>query len=466
MKHIKYYMIKAMAAMAAIATIVGCGGDDKNDAPKHPDLGLSVAAEDITTTTAKIKVVHNGEASDTWVGFVTDDVTSDESQLVAERSASGIQSSELHASRQYVTIVEELVPETTYKYIAVGYTAEGGAYGNIAAVEFTTLKASGNDQGNSNTEGMDLNEAWTVRYVGSKTIENLNYDHVVEVDSRDNNSYVIAIVTAEQWREESLKAMSDALLVDMVDYLDYYNQTNGTNYTIADMLCIGDGIDAFDLAAGDYRALAIGITPTGKLSHLYAVSEEFKVKEAVASEAYKSWLGNWNIVGQNNVSCPVTIRQNVANKSVWMNGWEGFDDLAVSVEYDSSLNSLLFHSQLVATDYYLGDDYGSADIYFFGGDDDGYYYDNQEGDYYIGICGILDDGGRAIVRYGYGVSGYPRFVQMFFMAYINGEPYALSAEEDIPSYVAIMDPVTEEYATPKPLVNRPRAPHKITLRKL
>lgn len=466
MNPIKTYITRAMVAIAAMAIVVGCnGGDDTDKVPTDGDLNLSITVEDITTTTAKIKVAHAGDTSSTWLGFVTDDVTTNEDELIANHISAGIDSSELHASRQYATIVEELQPETTYKYIAVGYTTEGGAYGKSAAVEFTTLKAS-DGAPIDNTAGMTLNDAWTVKYVGGKTIDNLSYDHVVEVDSRDNNSYVIAVVTAEQWATESLKAMSEALLSDMFDYLDYFNQTNGTSYTIADMLCLGDGIDGFDLTPGEYRALAIGINRSGELSYLYAVSEEFEVKEAVASEAYKSWLGDWVIVGQNNVSCPVTISQNVANKSVWMTGWEGYDDLAVSVEYDSSLNALLFHSQLVATGYDLGEDYGTADIYFFGGDDDGYYYDNQEGDYYIGIGGILDDGARAIVRYGVGVTGYPRFSQMFFMAYINGGVYALSAEEDIPSYVAIMDPAGSQYATPKPLIKRLHAPRKTTLRKL
>lgn len=427
--------------MAAMAIVVGCNGDDDTGKrPAEQSLTLNVEVDNITATTAKIRVTHNDDISKSWLGFVTDDVTAtDLKALVAERIAQGIAPTDIHTSAQYITILRELAPETSYKYIAVGCTAEGKVYGDITAVEFTTLKSTaGGDNPGDNLAGMTKNDAWRVTYVGSDTLEGLLYDHVVRVESLDNNPYVIAIVTAEQWATESFKEMCEELLADMVDYLNRYNVENDATYTIADMLTVGDGYDAFDILPGKYRAVAIGITTDAELSYLYAASEEFEVMEPIASEAYNDWLGEWYVVGMNNVVCPVTLTRDIANRSMWMTGWEGRDDLKVRVEYNSELNSLFFFSQLVAEDYDLGEKYGKADIYFLGCDEDGYFYDNAEGYYYIGIAGILDDGGRSIVRYGVGVTDYPKFEQMFFMAYINGEPYSLSYEEDVPTYISIM----------------------------
>lgn len=441
MNIIKTYITRAMVAMTAMAIVVGCNGDDDTGKrPAEQSLTLNVEVDNITATTAKIRVTHNDDISKSWLGFVTDNVTAtDLKALVAERIAQGVAPTDIHTSAQYITILRELAPETSYKYIAVGCTAEGKVYGDITAVEFTTLKSTaGGDNPGDNLAGMTKNDAWRVTYVGSDTLEGLLYDHVVRVESLDNNPYVIAIVTAEQWATESFKEMCEELLADMVDYLNRYNVENDATYTIADMLTVGDGYDAFDILPGKYRAVAIGITTDAELSYLYAASEEFEVMEPIASEAYNDWLGEWYVVGMNNVVCPVTLTCDIANRSMWMTGWEGRDDLKVRVEYNSELNSLFFFSQLVAEDYDLGEKYGKADIYFLGCDEDGYFYDNAEGYYYIGIAGILDDGGHSIVRYGVGVTDYPKFEQMFFMAYINGEPYSLSYEEDVPTYISIM----------------------------
>ena len=126
-----------------------------------------------------------------------------------------------------------------------------------------------------------------------------------------------------------------------------------------------------------------------------------------------------------------------------MTGWEGYEDLEVEVEYDKQLNSIFFYSQLVAEDYYISEKYPSVDIYFLAGEDDGNFYSIDEGLYYISIGGILDDGARMIVRYGVNTPEYPRFSQMFFMAYVAEESkyYGLSAEADVPSFLATMTPI-------------------------
>lgn len=436
MNVIKFSLTRVMVAMAAIAFAVACdrGSETKKELP---DLKLAVEVEDITTTTAKIKVTHELDAENTWYGFVTADTETDAKSLIEAAVTAGIEANDLHRSKQYITILEELTPGTSYRYIATGLTADGVQYGEVAVVEFTTLKDATNDEEEYN--GMRRNDAWTVMYVGKDTIDNTDYDHVVRVISKDDNPYAITLVYADAYDPYQLRDLADAMLVDLNAFLMEYNEQNATSFTFADMLYTGNGADPFDLDPGKYRAVAVGFTPTGEVSGLYAVSDEFEVEEQMASVNYRAWLGNWTIEGQNGGSATVNIAKKHANRSFVMTGWEGFDDLAVEVEYNAELDAMFFYSQLVAEEYDLGEEYGKADIYLFAGDEDGYYYDNKDGDYYIAIAGILDDGQRAIVRYGVNVPGYPKFTQMFFMADIDGKFYTFTAEEELPSFIAAMN---------------------------
>lgn len=438
MNRLKLSLTRVMVAVAAIAFAVACdrGG---NEVEKLPDLKLNVEVENITTTTAKVKVSHNFDAKDSWYGFVTDDTTTDAKKLVGEVVAKGIDMRNFHCSKQYVSLLESLAPDTNYRYIATGLTDEGVQYGEIAVVEFKTLEEQGGDDYN----GMRANAAWTVVYRGEDKVDGTTYDHVVEVISTDNNPYAITIVYADEYDPYQLRDLADAMLVDMKAYLADYNEQNGTKFKFEDMLYRGTASDPFDLAPGSYRAIAVGYTTEGEVSGLYAVSNPFEVEEQMPSVNYLAWLGKWDIVGQNGTTAPVEITKGVANRSFYMTGWEGFDDLQIEVEYNAELDAMFFYSQLVAEDYFLGEEYGSANIYLFAGDEDGYFYDNTDGDYYIAIAGILDDGQRAIVRYGVNTPGYPKFTQMFFMAEIDGKYYSLTAEEDIPSFIAAMNQIAQ-----------------------
>ena len=430
---------RAMVAFAAMALIIAC----REDAPQfmYPELELHYDLKHVTSTSARISVTHNFGAGWSWYGFITEDLTTSGQQLFMDEIARGISEEELHASKQYVEVFDNLKPDTQYRYIGMGLDAEGTVYGKVSILEFKTLAE--NEAPGPDENGMMENEAWRVRYVGSAEVAGHIFDHVVRVSSIDSNSYAITVVDASEYSPIYLREMGEAFIADMRAYIDEFNYMNGTNYKLADMLYTGDNADAFNLPPGDYRAIAIGITNDGKLSGLYATSDEFEVKEAAPSNDYLSWIGEWQIEGMNNAHTTVTLSQDAANRSYTMTGWEGFNDLPIVVEYNAELNSIFFKSQLVAEHYYINEDYPDVNIYLFAGDDEGYYYDNSDGDYYIAIGGILDDGTRALVRYGVNVPDYPKFEQMFYMAEINGEFYGLSPEEDIPSFIAFMLPTTE-----------------------
>lgn len=451
--------IAAMAVFACEKTPAG-GGSSLNE-----DLELVVDVEDITLTSAKIKVTHNGQKSDTWYGFLTEIVAGDEEELISqavEAYMNGDSSEGLRKSKSYVTVLKDLKPGTAYKYIAFGLSADGKVYGSSASVEFETKLdgtgsgPGGQTPGNPEVDGMKLNPAWTVNYVGEGVVNGEDYDHVVTVNSTDRNTYAITIVYASLWNLDDLYDMAVLFAEDLVAYVDEYNDYYGTSYTVGDALYSGTASDAFDLYPGYYIAVALGITPEGKVSGLYATSEVFEVKEAIPTEQYKSWLGDWTIVGENDVEFTVTLSRHVANRSFWMYGWEGFEDIPVDVEYSEERNDLTFYAQLVQENYYLEEYDVTANMYFLGGDVDDNFYTVIDGNYGIAIAGVLEGGQRALVRYGVNQPGYPKFMSMFYAAEVDGQYMCFTETENLPTFrgIAEMNPVETQSAAAR------RAPAK------
>ena len=454
-------VIAVMAAFACEKTPAG-GGSSLNE-----DLELVVDVEDITLTSAKIKVTHNGQKSDTWYGFLTEIVEGDEEELISqavEDYMNGDSSEGLRKSKSYVTVLKDLKPGTAYKYIAFGLSADGKVYGSSASVEFETkLDGTGSGPGdggqtpgNPEVDGMKVNKAWTVNYVGEGVVNGEDYDHVVTVNSTDRNTYAITIVYASLWNLDDLYDMAVLFAEDLVAYVDEYNEYYGTSFTVGDALYSGTASDAFDLYPGYYIAVALGITPEGKVSGLYAISDVFEVKEAIPTEQYKSWLGDWTIVGENDVEFTVTLSRHVANRSFWMYGWEGFEDIPVDVEYSEERNDLTFYAQLVQENYYLEEYDVTANMYFLGGDVDDNFYTVIDGNYGIAIAGVLDDGQRALVRYGVNQPGYPKFMSMFYAAEVGGQYMCFTETENLPTFrgIAEMNPVETQSAAAR------RAPAK------
>jgi hypothetical protein len=98
--------------------------------------------DNITATSAKIKVTHNGKMADSWYGLLTTDTTTREDELIEQTVAeltTGDLSSQLIFNKNYTKILSPLSPSTTYKYIAFGLTEDGVVYGDRAVVEFATL---------------------------------------------------------------------------------------------------------------------------------------------------------------------------------------------------------------------------------------------------------------------------------------------------------------------------------------
>ena len=460
MKFVKHLAMWAMVAVAAIAT-TACEEPNNGEEGKNPnlnhDLTLVVDVENITSESAKVKITHDGSSADTWYGFVTDQVTTSDVALIEEQAlaykASSATSS-LRASKSYIQILTNLTPGTTYKYIAFGLSEEGEVYGNYGALEFTTQSTQGggngggNNGGGSNEEvvnGMKVNKAWSVEYVGAGTLYEQHFDNIVKVTSTDNNPYIMSVVYADEWDVNQLRTLADYLVGDLKAYIEEYNYYYGTSYTIADWLFVGNGYDAFNLTPGSYKALAIGVDEKGSITGLYAISETFVVEEQVATAAFRAWLGNWDVVGNNDVTYTINLSNGLANKYYYMSYWEGDMDFVVRVDYNADLDALFFYSQTIMEEVDYGS-YGYGSLSFYGIDREGNLYTNEGGDYGIAIAGILDGGQRAIVRYDDdSIQGYPFFDYMQFVAEVGGKLYRLT-DAELLQLPAALNPVGGQIA--------------------
>lgn len=482
MKLVKQIALMAMVAFATIALGACEEPDNGKEQGKNPNLNhnltLTVDIESITTQTAKVKVTHDGSSNDTWLGFYTADLSKGDLELIEEQATAykaGTSTSQLRASKSYIQILTNLSEGTTYKYIAFGLSDEGEVYGNYGALEFTTQGVNtdpGNgDNGNPDTppvNGMTLNKAWSVEYIGPGTLYEQNVDNIVKVTSVDKNPYLMTVVYASEWDESALKELAEYVVSDYVAYIQDFNAAYGTSYTLEEMLFVGDGYDAFNLYPGYYKALAIGVNPNGTISGLYAVSETFEVKEQVATAAFKAWLGNWEVVGNNEVTYTINLSNGLANKFFYMSYWEGDQDFMVRVDYNAELDALFFYSQLIQEAVNFGD-YGLGDLYFVGFDREGGLYTTEGGDYGIAIAGILDGGQRAIVRYDDdSVQDYPFFDYMQYIADLDGKYYRLTNAEVL-QLPAAMNPAGGQVAAPakvrkqevEPLYTRVRKPEVV-----
>ncbi|MBO7197876.1 MAG: hypothetical protein J6V28_03670 [Tidjanibacter sp.] len=482
MNLVKHIATMAMVAFAAIA-IGACNGNDEPDEnPKlNHNLTLEVDIDNILSESAKVKVTHNGTSEDTWYGFLTSEVEKSEKLLIDEEVARYLVSSAptaLRSTKSYVQILTNLTPGTTYKYIAFGLSEEGEVYGNYGALEFTTQGNSGGNGGGSGdngeggggggeVNGMRENSAWSVEYIGAGTLYEQNFDHIVKVTSVDKNPYLMTVVYATEWDPTQLRELANYVVADLKNYIDEFNDYYGSSSTIADWLFVGDGYDAFNLVPGYYKAVALGVDEKGEVTGLYAVSETFEVKEQTASAAFRAWLGNWDIVGNNEVTYTINLSNGLANKFFYMSYWEGDMDFVVQVDYNAELDAIFFYSQSIQEDVNFGD-YGYGDLYFLGLDREGGLYTTESGDYGIAIGGILDGGQRAIVRYDDdSVQGYPFFDYMQFIADLDGKYYRLTNSELLQLPAAMnpaggqvaVSPKVAERNVPTPLrtkVSRPR----------
>lgn len=303
----------------------------------------------------------------------------------------------------------------------------------FAAIALSACERGGDNLGEGDDSNMKKNSAWSVSYAGAAEIGGESHKYTVAVISTDNNPYTVVTVYADEFQVSKLEALGELLIQDMLDYLEYYNALKGTSYVLADMLDSGTTMVSLgDPYPGKYISIAIGITPEGELSGLYAASKPFVIEEEVPTADYTEWLGDWVFNGDNKQSNNVTISRKIANRQVYL---KGLMELPFSIvgEYSVERNDIIFSAQVVEKDYKFSDG-RVGDIHLLGVDKDGNYYGLDNGNYEIAIAGVFDSGVRSIVPYSVRYPGYPEFVAMFLIAYVDEEYLEIGMDNPLPTF--------------------------------
>ncbi len=446
MKQIFKFMMIAAATMtmAACDQIVpdnnGTNPDDENNQTPtvelNQNLEFTLEVESVEADKAKIQIENNGSTSDTWFGFVTSEVSKTDAELiqaqVTELTAGGKVSGLQKSTSKSVT-VRDLEPESDYKYIVFGLSENGEVYGKSSSVTFKTLKGE-----LQYTE----NAAWTVAYAGAGTINGTNYDHTVSVKSTDENYYFVTVTTVEDFTTAGIKTVAEANLADLKAFLDGFNAENGTSYKVVDMLFKGDGVEAFNLEAGDWYAIAIGVDQNGELTGLYAKSEVISIQEEEPTEEYLAWIGDWTFTGSNGAAYNVTFEKKVSNRSYNMYGYDGndLDFIPVEVTWMADYGLWTIYPQNFGD--FEFDDGSIGTIYFLGG------MQAEEGfslytDVPACLGGTLEDGSKAIYGYAIEEEGIEMTLMCHFVV-MGGTPYFWNDPTAIPTFPIV---VTEGAAT-------------------
>lgn len=382
----KFFKFAAVAAIAA--AFVSCGNDKPGpepgpDTPSSEytqDLKFTLELKEVDTDQAKVVVEHNGTTKDSWYGFATTETDIDK----AIADALSQENVKLQERTRYTMTVKDLEPETDYTFVAVGVTADGKTYGEVATLEFTT-------EAEETSEGFKINEAWEVAYTGKGEINGKTYEHTITVTSTDDNYYFITVWSKADYDEYGAEALIQ------YDY-DYFNtELPKYDMTWDDILLKGNAVEAYELEAGDYIAMAVGVGSDHQLSGLYSVSQPITITEAEMTEAYAAWLGDWTFTGANGISQYVTFSKNVVNKSYKMTGYEGeaTNGLEVIVDWFEEEQCWAIYNQNLGT-YNFGAA-GNGDIWFIGEDAEENLYLAE-----VPICigGVMDENGtRGAVGY-------------------------------------------------------------------
>ena len=427
----------AAAAVAAIA-LFSCetpetptpDGPDTPGNTEEPkveyteDIEFDLVVKEVEFDQVKVQVSHTGTKTDTWYYFATTEtdiakaVEDKVDELTAEATISG-----LKKTTKTTVTVRNLDPETEYNFVVFAITAEGDVYGTYNSTEFKTAKAP--------LEGYEVNPAWTVQYIGDYEYEGEILEHVVYVESTDNNTYFTTAWPKAIFEEYGIEVVAEEECKSWVEYLGKYG------YTIEYILADESSLSQVDIDTAKYGnewyIIAIGADTQGNPTGYYAMSELITFVEEEMTEAYADWVGNWTFTGSNGVAFDVEFAKGKSNKTYLMKGWEGPDSegLDVEVTWMEEEGIWVIYAQSFGT-YSFGAS-GNGEIWFV--PNDGTYLYPAEG---IPAClgGYDEEGNRLAIGYSEEAEdgSVIEMVYMHYIADIGGKFYMITDTQAWPTF--------------------------------
>ena len=127
----------AMTVLCAVSFVSSCQKEKKEEpvAPKEADF--TVALGSVEAEYAEVVVRHTGAKDATWFGFVTDDVTTPEQDLINAQLAQ-LDRKALHVGKAQTVAVRNLQEYVVYRYVAFAVDESNQTYGKAGSITFST----------------------------------------------------------------------------------------------------------------------------------------------------------------------------------------------------------------------------------------------------------------------------------------------------------------------------------------
>lgn len=348
----KRYIQYALLSILALS-LASC---EAEPSPNSENVQFTVRQKNVSYNNAVISVKHNGPEGITWYGFLTDDVTTQESRLIYDKRNELLRAGgkiDIIRDSERNILLEDLEEDTSYKYIVFGLTADGERLKNVGngSLKFTTSQnvyvmtqtedwTITRDENRNEAKDKELitikankggRFAWT--YVSKSSIE--------EFDKEYPNGY-------ELWEDDIYMTTVNGIqlyALEQITTIQYYITQYGYNAT--DLTYVDDGtpFEIDRLASGDYYFIVYGFMADGQHTQKYSVAE-ISIPEEEADEAYTKWLGTYTFSGEVDVTqdngdvvretrtYDIRIEKYDNNYMYRVHGWECGDDVKYDWEED------------------------------------------------------------------------------------------------------------------------------------
>ena len=130
--------VAAMAVLCAVSLVSSCHKVKEQEKPVvEQETEFTVALNTVDAEYAEIVVRHTGAKDVTWFGFVTEDVTTAEQDLINSQVAK-LDKKSLHVGNSQTVAVRGLNEKANYRYIAFAVNASNEVFGKPGSLSFFT----------------------------------------------------------------------------------------------------------------------------------------------------------------------------------------------------------------------------------------------------------------------------------------------------------------------------------------
>ena len=296
---------------------------------------------DVSYNSATISVKHDGTHNDTWYGFVSDKIGTNDALLIIDKITELTKNGAIKNlnKRSSARIeVTDLQAAKKYKYIVFAITPDGQIYGTSRSITFDTKESS---------FLLSQCDDWTISYEGRDADTN-SENYSVIFNKKNNQRCHLGFIA--KWRVESLEQANLDIIEEYgglpvtfeelgmclftpLEYLIYqeletywkiyYNDMS--YYDIETLSDSGVYNIGYRQESGEYYACAIGfeIDDDGMPAATFTYSVgEVNIEQEEPTAEYEKWLGKWQITGANNISYNLRIESYDPNFGYLVYGWE------------------------------------------------------------------------------------------------------------------------------------------------